>query len=218
MNNNINYQRSNIKKILLVAAIFTIFSIILSIAGSAIYFLKPDKYKIFTWIISAIGLVAFILTIISIVKTKKISEIQKERKHIIINFSLNLTLMFVVYFITIFLIKLLPKILEKMSLDWKDSLSKALSYGYLGIYLRLAVIVLSLITKIILVVFLLIASKKINVNLDAELLNGLNMPDMKNNNDSNINMPSNQKSKFYSSYEGNNEVKDIPSNDMPDKK
>lgn len=205
MNTEQNYQKINIKKILLATAILTIIGLCFSIASTLFFSLAPKYYKNFSYPSGGVGLATFILLIISIAKLKNVDEVKKERKIILAFFILNIFSSFSIAFLMVFL-ELIPKI--------QGNFFQLAGMGLISATIRIAASVISVLFNIVIIIFLFIAWKKIDEN--TSIMNEINNThDMnpKNTNSFSNNMPPKGESKFNVSYDEYKNDKDISNKD-----
>lgn len=205
MNAEQNYQKINIKKILLATAILTIIGLCFSIFATIFFSLAPKYYKNVAYPTSGSNLATFILSIISIAKLKNVDEVKKERKIILTFFILNIFLSFSIAFLMIFL-NLIPKI--------QGNFFQLAGMGLISAAIRIAASVISILFEIVIIIFLFIAWKKIDEN--TSIMNEINNThDMnpKNTNSFSNNMPPKGESKFNVSYDESKNDKDILNKD-----
>ena len=205
MNTEQNYQKINIKKILLATAILTIIDLCFSIASTLFFSLAPKYYKNFSYPSGGVGLATFILLIISIAKLKNVDEVKKERKIILAFFILNIFSSFSIAFLMVFL-ELIPKI--------QGNFFQLAGMGLISAAIRIAASVILVLFNIVIIIFLFIAWKKIDEN--TSIMNEINNThDMnpKNTNSFSNNMPPKGESKFNVSYDESKNDKDISNKD-----
>ena len=205
MNTEQNYQKINIKKILLATAILTIIGLCFSITSTLFFSLAPKYYKNFSYPSGGLGLTTFILLIISIAKLKNVDEVKKERKIILTFFILNIFSSFSIAFLMVFL-KLIPKI--------QGNFFQLAGMGLISATIRIAASVISILFNIVIIIFLFIAWKKIDEN--TSIMNEINNThDMnpKNTNSFSNSMPPKGESKFNVSYDESKNDKDISNKD-----
>ncbi len=205
MNTEQNYQKINIKKILLATAILTIIGLCFSIASTLFFSLAPKYYKNFSYPSGGVGLATFILLIISIAKLKNVDEVKKERKIILAFFILNIFSSFSIAFLMVFL-ELIPKI--------QGNFFQLAGMGLISAAIRIAASVILVLFNIVIIIFLFIAWKKIDEN--TSIMNEINNThDMnpKNTNSFSNNMPPKGESKFNVSYDESKNDKDISNKD-----
>ncbi len=205
MNTEQNYQKINIKKILLATAILTIIGLCFSIASTLFFSLAPKYYKNFSYPSGGLGLTTFILLIISIAKLKNVDEVKKERKIILTFFILNIFSSFLIAFLMVFL-NLIPKI--------QGNFFQLAGMGLISAAIRIAASVILILFNIVISIFLFIAWKKIDEN--TSLINEINNThDMnpKNTNSFSNSMPPKGESKFNVSYDEFKNDKDISNKD-----
>lgn len=205
MNTEQNYQKINIKKILLATAILTIIGLCFSIASTLFFSLAPKYYKNFSYPTSGVGLATFILLIISIAKLKNVDEVKKERKIILAFFILNIFSSFSIAFLMVFL-ELIPKI--------QGNFFQLAGMGLISAVIRIAASVISILFNIVIIIFLFIAWKKVDEN--TSIMNEINNThDMnpKNINSFSNNMPPKGESKFNVLYDESKNDKDISNKD-----
>lgn len=201
MNTEQNYQKINIKKILLATAILTIIGLCFSIASTLFFSLAPKYYKNFSYLSGGLGLTTFILLIISIAKLKNVDEVKKERKIILTFFILNIFSSFLIAFLMVFL-NLIPKI--------QGNFFQLAGMGLISAAIRIAASVILVLFNIVIIIFLFIAWKKIDEN--TSIMNEINNThDMnpKNTNSFNNGMPRKGESKFNVSYDESKNDKDL---------
>jgi len=148
MNTEQNYQKINIKKILLATAILTIIGLCFSIASTLFFSLAPKYYKNFSYPSGGLGLTTFILLIISIAKLKNVDEVKKERKIILTFFILNIFSSFSIAFLMVFL-ELIPKI--------QGNFFQLAGMGLISATIRIAASVILVLFNIVIIIFLFIA-------------------------------------------------------------
>ena len=205
MNTEQNYQKINIKKILLATAILTIIGLCFSIASTLFFSLAPKYYKNFSYPSGGVGLATFILLIISIAKLKNVDEVKKERKIILAFFILNIFSSFSIAFLMVFL-ELIPKI--------QGNFFQLVGMGLISASIKIAASVILVLFNIVIIIFLFIAWKKIDEN--TSIMNEINNThDMnpKNTNSFSNNMPPKGESKFNVSYDESKNDKDISNKD-----
>lgn len=205
MNTEQNYQKINIKKILLATAILTIIGLCFSIASTLFFSLAPKYYKNFNYPSGGVGLATFILSIISIAKLKNVDEVKKERKIILTFFILDIFLSFSIVFLMVFL-ELIPRI--------QGNFFQLAGMGLISATIRIAASVISILFEIVIIIFLFIAWKKIDEN--TSIMNEINNThDMnpKNTNSFSNNMPPKGETKFNVSYDESKNDKDISNKD-----
>lgn len=205
MNTEQNYQKINIKKILLATAILTIIGLCFSIASTLFFSLAPKYYKNFSYPSGGVGLATFILLIISIAKLKNVDEVKKERKIILTFFILDIFSSFAIVFLMVFL-NLIPKI--------QGNFFQLAGMGLISAVIRIAASVISILFNIVIIIFLFIAWKKVDEN--TSIMNEINNThDMnaKNTNSFSNNMPPKGESKFNVSYDESKNDKDISNKD-----
>lgn len=205
MNTEQNYQKINIKKILLATAILTIIGLCFSIASTLFFSLAPKYYKNFSYPSGGVGLATFILLIISIAKLKNVDEVKKERKIILAFFILNIFSSFSIAFLMVFL-ELIPKI--------QGNFFQLAGMGLISAAIRIAASVILVLFNIVIIIFLFITWKKIDEN--TSIMNEINNThDMnpKNTNSFSNNMPPKGESKFNVSYDESKNDKDISNKD-----
>lgn len=205
MNTEQNYQKINIKKILLATAILTIIGLCFSIASTLFFSLAPKYYKNFSYSSGGLGLTTFILLIVSIAKLKNVDEVKKERKIILTFFILNIFSSFSIAFLMVFL-ELIPKI--------QGNFFQLAGMGLISAIIRIAASVISILFNIVIIIFLFIAWKKVDEN--TSIMNEINNThDMnpKNTNSFSNNMPPKGESKFNVSYDESKNDKDISNKD-----
>lgn len=205
MNTEQNYQKINIKKILLATAILTIIGLCFSISATLFFSLAPKYYKNFTYSSGGVGLTTFILLIISIAKLKNVDEVKKERKIILTFFILNIFSSFLIAFLMVFL-NLIPKI--------QGNFFQLAGMGLISATIRIAASVISVLFNIVIIIFLFIAWKKIDENtLIMNEINNTHDMNPKNTNSFSNNMPPKGESKFNVSYDESKNDKDISNKD-----
>ena len=205
MNTEQNYQKINIKKILLATAILTIIGLCFSISATLFFSLAPKYYKNFTYSSGGVGLTTFILLIISIAKLKNVDEVKKERKIILTFFILNIFSSFLIAFLMVFL-NLIPKI--------QGNFFQLVGMGLISATIRIAASVISVLFNIVIIIFLFIAWKKIDENtLIMNEINNTHDMNPKNTNSFSNNMPPKGESKFNVSYDESKNDKDISNKD-----
>ena len=205
MNTEQNYQKINIKKILLATAILTIIGLCFSISATLFFSLAPKYYKNFTYSSGGVGLTTFILLIISIAKLKNVDEVKKERKIILTFFILNIFSSFWIAFLMVFL-NLRPKI--------QGNFFQLAGMGLISATIRIAASVISVLFNIVIIIFLFIAWKKIDENtLIMNEINNTHDMNPKNTNSFSNNMPPKGESKFNVSYDESKNDKDISNKD-----
>ena len=205
MNTEQNYQKINIKKILLATAILTIIGLCFSIASTLFFSLAPKYYKNFTYSSGGVGLTTFILLIISIAKLKNVDEVKKERKIILTFFILNIFSSFLIAFLMVFL-NLIPKI--------QGNFFQLAGMGLISATIRIAASVISVLFNIVIIIFLFIAWKKIDENtLIMNEINNTHDMNPKNTNSFSNSMPPKGESKFNVSYDESKNDKDISNKD-----
>ena len=201
MNTEQNYQKINIKKILLATAILTIIGLCFSISATLFFSLAPKYYKNFTYSSGGVGLATFILLIISIAKLKNVDEVKKERKIILTFFILNIFSSFLIAFLMVFL-NLIPKI--------QGNFFQLAGMGLISAAIRIAVSVILVLFNIVIIIFLFIAWKKIdeNTSIMNEINNSHDMNPKNTNSFSNSMHPKGE-SKFNVSYDESKNDKDL---------
>ena len=205
MNTEQNYQKINIKKILLATAILTIIGLCFSISATLFFSLAPKYYKNFTYSSGGVGLTTFILLIISIAKLKNVDEVKKERKIILTFFILNIFSSFLIAFLMVFL-NLIPKI--------QGNFFQLAGMGLISATIRIAASVISVLFNIVIIIFLFIAWKKIDENtLIMNEINNTHDMNPKNTNSFSNSMPPKGESKFNVSYDESRNNKDISNKD-----
>ena len=205
MNTEQNYQKINIKKILLATAILTIIGLCFSISATLFFSLAPKYYKNFTYSSGGVGLTTFILLIISIAKLKNVDEVKKERKIILTFFILNIFSSFLIAFLMVFL-NLIPKI--------QGNFFQLAGMGLISATIRIAASVISVLFNIVIIIFLFIAWKKIDENtLIMNEINNTHDMNPKNTNWFSNSMPPKGESKFNVSYDESKNDKDISNKD-----
>ena len=205
MNTEQNYQKINIKKILLATAILTIIGLCFSIASTLFFSLAPKYYKNFSYPSGGVGLATFILLIISIAKLKNVDEVKKERKIILAFFILNIFSSFSIAFLMVFL-ELIPKI--------QGNFFQLAGMGLISAAIRIAASVILVLFNIVIIIFLFIAWKKIDENtLIMNEINNIHDMNPKNTNSFSNNMPPKGESKFNVSYDESKNDKDISNKD-----
>ena len=205
MNTEQNYQKINIKKILLATAILTIIGLYFSISATLFFSLAPKYYKNFTYSSGGVGLTTFILLIISIAKLKNVDEVKKERKIILTFFILNIFSSFLIAFLMVFL-NLIPKI--------QGNFFQLAGMGLISATIRIAASVISVLFNIVIIIFLFIAWKKIDENtLIMNEINNTHDMNPKNTNSFSNSMPPKGESKFNVSYDESKNDKDISNKD-----
>lgn len=205
MNTEQNYQKINVKKILLATAILTIIGLCFSIASTLFFSLAPKYYKNFSYPSGGVGLATFILLIISIAKLKNVDEVKKERKIILAFFILNIFSSFSIAFLMVFL-NLIPKI--------QGNFFQLAGMGLISATIRIAASVISVLFNIVIIIFLFIAWKKIDENtLIMNEINNTHDMNPKNTNSFSNNMPPKGESKFNVSYDESKNDKDILNKD-----
>ena len=205
MNTEQNYQKINIKQILLATAILTIIYLCFSIASTLFFSLAPKYYKNFSYPSGGLGLTTFILLIISIAKLKNVDEVKKERKIILTFFILNIFSSFLIAFLMVFL-NLIPKI--------QGNFFQLAGMGLISAAIRIAASVISILFNIVIIIFLFIAWKKIDENtLIMNEVNNSHDMNPKNTNSFNNGMPPKGESKFNVSYDESKNDKDISNKD-----
>lgn len=205
MNTEQNYQKINIKKILLATAILTIIGLCFSISATLFFSLAPKYYKNFTYSSGGVGLTTFILLIISIAKLKNVDEVKKERKIILTFFILNIFSSFLIAFLMVFL-NLIPKI--------QGNFFQLAGMGLISATIRIAASVISVLFNIVIIIFLFIAWKKIDENtLIMNEINNTHDMNPKNTNSFSNSMPPKGESKFNVSYDESKNDKDISNKD-----
>lgn len=205
MNTEQNYQKINIKKILLATAILTIIGLCFSISATLFFSLAPKYYKNFTYSSGGVGLTTFILLIISIAKLKNVDEVKKERKIILTFFILNIFSSFLIAFLMVFL-NLIPKI--------QGNFFQLAGMGLISATIRIAASVISVLFNIVIIIFLFIAWKKIDENtLIMNEINNTHDMNLKNTNSFSNSMPPKGESKFNVSYDESKNDKDISNKD-----
>ena len=205
MNTEQNYQKINIKKILLATAILTIIGLCFSISATLFFSLAPKYYKNFTYSSGGVGLTTFILLIISIAKLKNVDEVKKERKIILAFFILNIFSSFSIAFLMVFL-ELIPRI--------QGNFFQLAGMGLISATIRIAASVISVLFNIVIIIFLFVAWKKIDEN--TSIMNEINNThDMnpKNTNSFSNSIPPKGESKFNVSYDESKNDKDISNKD-----
>lgn len=205
MNTEQNYQKINIKEILLATAILTIIGLCFSIASTLFFSLAPKYYKNFSYPSGGVGLATFILLIISIAKLKNVDEVKKERKIILTFFILNIFSSFLIAFLMVFL-NLIPKI--------QGNFFQLAGMGLISATIRIAASVISVLFNIVIIIFLFIAWKKIDENtLIMNEINNTHDMNPKNTNSFSNSMPPKGESKFNVSYDESKNDKDISNKD-----
>lgn len=205
MNTEQNYQKINIKEILLATAILTIIGLCFSISATLFFSLAPKYYKNFTYSSGGVGLTTFILLIISIAKLKNVDEVKKERKIILTFFILNIFSSFLIAFLMVFL-NLIPKI--------QGNFFQLAGMGLISATIRIAASVISVLFNIVIIIFLFIAWKKIDENtLIMNEINNTHDMNPKNTNSFSNSMPPKGESKFNVSYDESKNDKDISNKD-----
>ena len=205
MNTEQNYQKINIKKILLATAILTIIGLCFSISATLFFSLAPKYYKNFTYSSGGVGLTTFILLIISIAKLKNVDEVKKERKIILTFFILDIFSSFSIVFLMVFL-NLIPKI--------QGNFFQLAGMGLISAAIRIAASVISILFNIVIIIFLFIAWKKIDENtLIMNEINNTHDMNPKNTNSFSNSMPPKGESKFNVSYDESKNDKDISNKD-----
>ena len=205
MNTEQNYQKINIKKILLATAILTIIGLCFSISATLFFSLAPKYYKNFTYSSGGVGLTTFILLIISIAKLKNVDEVKKERKIILTFFILNIFSSFLIAFLMVFL-NLIPKI--------QGNFFQLAGMGLISATIRIAASVISVLFNIVIIIFLFIAWKKIDENtLIMNEINNTHDMNPKNTNSFSNSMPPKGELKFNVSYDESKNDKDISNKD-----
>ena len=201
MNTEQNYQKINIKKILLATAILTIIGLYFSIASTLFFSLAPKYYKNFSYPSGGLGIATFILLIISIAKLKNVDEVKKERKIILTFFILNIFSSFSIAFLMVFL-NLIPKI--------QGNFFQLAGMGLISAVIRIAASVISILFEIVIIIFLFIAWKKIDENtLIMNEVNNSHDMNPKNTNSFSNSMPPKGESKFNVSYDESKNDKDL---------
>lgn len=201
MNTEQNYQKINIKKILLATAILTIIGLCFSIASTLFFSLAPKYYKNFSYPSGGLGIATFILLIISIAKLKNVDEVKKERKIILTFFILNIFSSFSIAFLMVFL-NLIPKI--------QGNFFQLAGMGLISAVIRIAASVISILFEIVIIIFLFIAWKKIDENtLIMNEVNNSHDMNPKNTNSFSNSMPPKGESKFNVSYDESKNDKDL---------
>ena len=205
MNTEQNYQKINIKKILLATAILTIIGLCFSTTSTLFFSLAPKYYKNFSYPSGGVGLATFILLIISIAKLKNVDEVKKERKIILTFFILNIFSSFLIAFLMVFL-NLIPKI--------QGNFFQLAGMGLISATIRIAASVISVLFNIVIIIFLFIAWKKIDENtLIMNEINNTHDMNPKNTNSFSNSMPPKGESKFNVSYDESKNDKDISNKD-----
>lgn len=205
MNTEQNYQKINIKKILLATAILTIIGLCFSISATLFFSLAPKYYKNFTYSSGGVGLTTFILLIISIAKLKNVDEVKKERKIILTFFILDIFSSFSIVFLMVFL-NLIPKI--------QGNFFQLAGMGLISAAIRIAASVISILFNIVIIIFLFIAWKKIDENtLIMNEINNTHDMNPKNTNSFSNSMPPKGESKFNVSYDESKNDRDILNKD-----
>lgn len=205
MNTEQNYQKINIKKILLATAILTIIGLCFSIPSTLFFSLAPKYYKNLSYPSGGLGITTFILLIISIAKLKNVDEVKKERKIILTFFILDIFSSFSIVFLMVFL-NLIPKI--------QGNFFQLAGMGLISAAIRIAASVISILFNIVIIIFLFIAWKKIDENtLIMNEINNTHDMNPKNTNSFSNSMPPKGESKFNVSYDESKNDRDILNKD-----